>query len=147
MDLVTFHKLRLAVQDNARPADDEHATRLQLELQDSLSASRLFDQVELGRTDDPDQMVIGLCRCAERIAPWEAGLGVERLWAGAAATTAWEAHTLGCTESLMEFEGAVTIDDSGHYITVHLVAEPPVGLAPSQRVDAPELQGVSELHS
>jgi hypothetical protein len=24
----------------------------------------------------------------------------------------------------MEFEGAVTVDDSGHYITVHLVAEP-----------------------
>jgi hypothetical protein len=24
----------------------------------------------------------------------------------------------------MEFEGAVTVDESGHYITVHVVAEP-----------------------
>jgi hypothetical protein len=24
----------------------------------------------------------------------------------------------------MEFEGAVTVDGSGHYLTVHLVAEP-----------------------
>ncbi len=31
---------------------------------------------------------------------------------------------MGCTSSLMEFEGAVTVDESGHYITVHVVAEP-----------------------
>jgi len=124
MDLANFHKVRLAVQDNAHPADDSHAARVQSALHDALTASGLFDQVELGRTDDVDQLVIGLCRCAEKVLPWEAGLGVERLWQSVAQTFAWESHSLGCTESLMEFEGAVTTDAQGRYVTVNLVAEP-----------------------
>jgi hypothetical protein len=51
-------------------------------------------------------------------------MGVERLWRTASAGASWEAHHVGCTESLMEFEGAVTVDESGHYLTFHLVAEP-----------------------
>jgi hypothetical protein len=136
MDLANFHKVRLAVQDNAHPADESHAARVQLALHDALTASGLFDRVELGRTDDVDQLVIGLCRCAEKVLPWEAGLGVERLWQSVTQTLAWESHSLGCTESLMEFEGAVTVDGSGHYITVHLVAEPPLGWVPSEPADA-----------
>ena len=124
MDLASFHKLRTAVQENAHPAADAHATAMQRTLEGLLRGSRLFSDVELGRTDDPDQLVIGVFRCAERILPWEAGMGVERLWRAASAGTNWEAHHVGCTESLMEFEGAVTLDESGHYLTFHLVAEP-----------------------
>lgn len=124
MDMTSFHKLRLAVQENAHRAEPHHAAALQGALEQSLRASRLFAEVELGRTDDPDQMVIGVCRCADGVAPWEAGVGVERLWGVVALESKWEAHSVGCTDSLMEFEGAVTVDDSGHYITVHLVAEP-----------------------
>jgi hypothetical protein len=125
MDHASFHVLRTAVQENARPADEGHAQFLQRRLSEALVASRLFDQVELGRTEDPDQLVIGLCRCAEGILPWEAGIGVERVWSSIAAEVPWESHTLACTDSLMEFEGAVTIDSSGHFITVRLLAEPP----------------------
>ena len=32
----------------------------------------------------------------------------------------------------MEFEGAVTVDASGHYVTVNIVAEPPVGWMPDR---------------
>ena len=124
MDTTSFHKLRTAVQANANPADDLTATRLRDALHAALTASRLFGDVELGHTDDPDQLVIGVCRCADGVLPWEAGMGVERLWGVVAADSQWEAHTVGCTESLMEFEGAVTVDASGHYVTVHLVAEP-----------------------
>jgi hypothetical protein len=124
MDTTSFHKLRTAVQENANPADDLMATRLRDALDAALAGSRLFGDVELGRTDDPDQMVIGVCRCADGVLPWEAGMGLERLWGTIAADALWEAHTVGCTESLMEFEGAVTVDQSGHYLTVHVVAEP-----------------------
>jgi hypothetical protein len=124
MDSVSFHKLRTAVQENANPAGDVAAVGLQRTLQEALSASHLFSEVELGRTDDLDQLIIGVCRCAEGILPWEAGMGVERLWRNASAHMDWEAHHVACTESLMEFEGAVTIDGSGHFLTVHLVAEP-----------------------
>lgn len=127
MDHASFHVLRTAVQENARPADEGHAQFLQRRLSEALDASQLFDQVELGRTQDPDQLVIGLCRCAEGILPWEAGIGVERVWSSIAVDVPWESHSLACTDSLMEFEGAVTIDSSGHFITVRLLAEPPAG--------------------
>ena len=124
MDTTSFHKLRTAVQGNANPADSDLATHLRHSLQAALTASGLFGEVELGHTDDPDQLVIGVCRCADDVLPWEAGMGIERLWQSVANGLHWEAHTVGCTSSLMEFEGAVTVDESGHYITVHVVAEP-----------------------
>lgn len=118
-----FHKLRLAVQQNAGEAGPLPTMALQRELEQALAGSGLFETVELGRTEDPDQMVIGLCRCDSEIRPWEAGLGIERLWRAITGGFDWEAHTVECTESMMEFEGAVTVDDRGHFITVHLVAE------------------------
>lgn len=124
MDITAFHKLRTAVQENANPADDLTATRLRHSLHTALTASRLFDEIEFGHTEDPTQMVIGVCRCADDVLPWEAGMGVERLWLSVTTEVPWEAHTIGCTDTLMEFEGAVTVDNSGHYVTVHVVAEP-----------------------
>lgn len=124
MDINSFHKLRTAVQENAHPADQLATTRLRHALHAALNASGLFDEVEFGHTEDPTQLVIGVCRCADDVLPWEAGMGVERLWLSVATDVPWEAHTIGCTDSLMEFEGAVTVDDSGHFITVHVVAEP-----------------------
>ena len=114
MDMASFHRLRTAVQQNARPAGDAPVVAMERALEELLQGSALFSDVELGRTDDPDQLVIGVCRCAEQILPWEAGMGLERLWRTACAGTRWEAHHVGCTESLMEFEGAVTFDDAGH---------------------------------
>ena len=124
MDSTSFHKLRTAVQENANPADDRSAARLRQSLHTALTGSRLFAEVEFGHTEDPDQMVIGVCRCADDVLPWEAGMGLERLWQAVAADVQWEVHTVGCTDTLMEFEAAVTVDDSGHYVTVHVVAEP-----------------------
>ena len=98
-------------------------------LEQALGSSRLFSEVELGRTDDLDQLLIGVCRCAPGVLPWEAGVGVERLWRTVSSGALWESHHVGCTESLMEFEGAVTVDDGGHYLTVHVVAEPAVPVA------------------
>ena len=67
MDMASFHKLRLAVQENANPADDQHVSALMGTLQKGLLGSRLFDEVELGRTDDADRMIIGVCRCADDV--------------------------------------------------------------------------------
>ena len=131
MDIASFHKLRQAVQENANPADDRFVTALQGTLQKGLLGSRLFAEVELGRTDDVDRMIIGVCRCAEDVAPWEAGVGLERLWGVAALDAQWEAHHVAANESYMEFEGAVTVDANGRYITLTLVAEPAAVAAPA----------------
>ena len=136
MDMAGFHRLRLAAHENARPAGELAAVALQHEFERALAASGLFDRVEMGRTDDSDQMVIGLCRCTREILPWEAGLGVERLWRSVAERFTWEAHTVECTDSIMEFESAATVDDQGHYVTVHVVAEVFAPAAVTQ--DAPE---------
>lgn len=124
MDMASFHKLRLAVQENANPADDQHVSALQATLQKGLLGSQLFAEVELGRTDDVDRMIIGICRCADDVLPWEAGVGVERLWGVAALDTDWEVHHVSSNDSYMEFEAAVTMDVNGRYITVNLVAQP-----------------------
>ena len=129
MDIAAFHKLRTAVQQNAHPAGADDAGTLERALREALSSSRLFAEVELGHTDDPDQLLIGLCRCADDVLPWEAAVGVERLWRSANLDHRWEAHTVSSTEGYMEFEGAVTVDDMGHYVTVHLVAESAVSAA------------------
>jgi hypothetical protein len=140
MDVTAFHKLRTAVQANAHPADAQHHQALATALQAAFERSGLFSEVELGTTDDPDRLVIGVCRCAADVLPWEAGIGVERLWKAAVVDRQWQAHTVGCTESLMEFEAAVTVDESGHYVTVNIVAEPPLGWTPD-RSDASDTMG------
>ncbi|SDP15832.1 hypothetical protein SAMN04489867_1579 [Pedococcus dokdonensis] len=145
MDVTSFHKLRLAVQENANPADSALATHLRHTLQAALTSSRLFAEVELGHTDDPDQLVIGVCRCADGVLPWEAGMGVERLWQTVSADVPWEAHTVSCTDSLMDFESAVTVDDKGRYITVHLVAEPSEATKTLQAAQAAEAERAAEL--
>jgi hypothetical protein len=146
MDSVSFHKLRAAVQGSSHPAGEVAAAGLQRTLEQALVASNLFTEVELGRTDDVDQLVIGVCTCAGDVLPWEAGMGVERVWRSASASMDWEAHHVTCNDSLMEFEGAVTVDDRGHFITVHLVAEPAVlrdsAEASSDTTDASPLRTV-----
>jgi hypothetical protein len=145
MDVTSFHKLRLAVQENASPADSDLATHLRHSLQAALAGSRLFDDIELGHTDDRDQLVIGVCRCADGVLPWEAGMGLERLWQTVAADAPWEAHTVSCTDSLMDFEGALTVDDKGRYITVHVVAEPSEAMKAMQAAQAAEAEQAAEL--
>ena len=145
MDVTSFHKLRLAVQENASPADADLATHLRHSLQAALAGSRLFDDIELGHTDDVDQLVIGVCRCADGVLPWEAGMGLERLWQTVAADAPWEAHTVSCTDSLMDFEGAVTVDDKGRFITVHVVAEPSEAMKAMQAAQAAEAERAAEL--
>ena len=132
MDHVAFHKLRLAVQENAHPAESMHARALKRTVESALEDSGLFSEVELGRTDDVDRLVIGVCRCAEDVLAWEAGLAMERIWMSAVVDARWEAHAVTCTGSIMEFEGAITVDDSGHYVTLQVVAEPPLVAAPVQ---------------
>ncbi|GAB3447836.1 hypothetical protein GCM10027517_32140 [Phycicoccus ginsengisoli] len=131
MDQAAFHKLRLAVQENAHPAEALHARQLKRFVESALEESGLFAEVELGRTDDVDRLVIGVCRCAADVLPWEAGMALERIWMTAVVDARWEAHAVACTESIMEFEGAFTVDDSGSYVTLQVVAEPPLVAAPS----------------
>jgi hypothetical protein len=124
MDTPGFRKLRTAVQENGLPADSLVTRQLQRSLEAAFERCGLFSEFELGRTDDLDKMVIGVCRCAPDVLPWEAGAGVERIWRTAVLDAQWESHTVSCSESIMEFEAAATVDAEAHFVTVMLVAEP-----------------------
>ena len=51
---------------------------------------------------------------------------------------------MSCTDSLMDFEGAVTVDDKGRYITVHVVAEPSEATKALQAAQAAEAEQAAE---
>lgn len=123
MDPASYHRLRLAVQENALPAGPDYAWELERKLRQELQDCELFDQVEVGHTPDPNQLVIALCRCSPGIMPWTAAQGLERLWGWAVGQSPWEAHCVTSMGEVVDFEGAVTLEDGRHYLTVHLVAE------------------------
>jgi hypothetical protein len=122
MDVTSFHKLRTAVQENAAPAGSLEVLELETGLRAELEESGYFDQVEVGSTADPDQLVIALCRCAPEVPAWEASYRVEHVWDVLRAGSAWEAHAGIVTEELADFEGAMTSPDGRHFLTVHVVA-------------------------
>jgi len=122
MDVTSFHRLRTAVQENAAPAGSLEVLELESGLRDELEESGYFDQVEVGSTADPDQLVIALCRCAPEVPAWEAAYRLEHVWDVLRSGSAWEAHAGIVTEELADFEGAMTSPDGGSFLTMHVVA-------------------------
>ena len=122
MDVTSFHRLRTAVQDNAVPAGSLEVLELESGLRGELEESGYFDQVEVGSTSDPDQLVIALCRCAPEVPSWEAAYRLEHAWDVLRAGSAWEAHAGIVTDELADFEGAMTSPDGGSFLTLHVVA-------------------------
>lgn len=122
MDVASFHKLRAAVQDNAVPAGSLEVLELETSLREELRESGYFDQVEVGSTADPDQLVIALCRCAPEVPAWEAAYRLEHVWDVLRAGSTWEAHAGIVSEELADFEGAMTSPDGGTFLTLHVVA-------------------------
>jgi hypothetical protein len=122
MDPVSFHKLRLAMQENANPASSLDVLELEHALREQLEACGLFDQIEGGSTGDPDQLAIALCRCAADVPVWEAGHRLERVWAVLRSQATWEVHASTVAEEVMDFEGAMILPDGHHFLTLHVVA-------------------------
>lgn len=123
MDLMDFHKLRRAVQVSAYPGSDRDVATMESDLRDLLLSSRMFESVEVERTGDQDQLVIALCRFKPEFQEAEIAREVERLWTERMRYPFWEAHSLLVDPEFVEFEAATRNSDSGHYVTVHMVAE------------------------
>ncbi|MGH3510148.1 MAG: hypothetical protein ACRDPI_07960 [Nocardioidaceae bacterium] len=132
MELLQFHKMRTAVQVNAYPASGADVATFEGAVRDMLMSSGIFDSVEVETTDDPDQLVIALCQFRAEFDQSDVAGQLERLWDQRARYPFWEAHTTLIDEEAVEFEGATRLSDTGHYVTVHLIAQR--GRIPSQRV-------------
>lgn len=132
MELLHFHTLRKGVQTNAYPGTERELAPLRAGLQQALVESGLFDDVEVAATDDPNQLVIGLCHFPEGVTEQDIAAYIERVWNDRLRYPLWEAHAVILDEDHVEFEAATRQSTTGHYVTVHLIAQK--ARIPAQRV-------------
>lgn len=134
MDLLQFHKLRTAIQDNAFPGSGTEVATVESALRDLLMDSGLFEAVEVGSTRDNDQLVIALCQFRPFYTERDVAGRLEEIWGDRVAYPFWEAHAIRVADGHIEFEAATRHSGGGHYVTVHLVAQR--AAIPAQRVPA-----------
>ena len=146
MELIPFHTLRAALQGNASPGTARQLGPVQQTLTTLLEEAG-FDGVEVERTDDPDRLVIGLCQFRQGWSEQEVAGWLERTWAAQIGYPFWEAHALVVDAQHVELEAASRVSGTGHYLTVHLIAER--ALIPSQRapMDGPGRPAAESLGS
>jgi hypothetical protein len=130
MELIDFHKMRTAVQDNSARGGADDVVALERKVWSGLVSAGLFADVEVGLTDDPDRLVIAMCRFAGRLTVEEVADALERLWLDRLRYDYWEAHALIVSRGQVEIEAASRAE-SGHFVTLHVLAQQsPI---PSQR--------------
>ena len=123
MNLMQFHRLRTAIQGNAAPGSARDLATVEGSLRSLLMSSGLFVDVEVERTDDPDQLVIALCTFDPHVSEAAVAGQLERLWADRVSFPFWEAHALLVEDEHVELEAASRPSPVGGYVTVHLVAQ------------------------
>jgi hypothetical protein len=123
MDLTQFHRMRTAVQDNAFPGKEDDLVTVEKSLRDLLMSSGVFEEVEVEHTNDPDQLVIALCKFLPFFKETDVARHLERIWGDRVSYPFWEAHAVSIQDAFVEFEAATRAGSTGHYVTVHLVAE------------------------
>ena len=132
MELAQYHKIRSAVQSNASPGPAQALRDVQENLASALASVGLFSDVEVGYTDDLDNLVIAMCSFPEDLTETEIARRLELLWEDRLRYGFWEAHATLVDEGQVELEGATRASQTGHYITLHVVAQR--GFVPAQRV-------------
>lgn len=123
MDLMQFHRMRTAIQDNASPGSEHDLVTLEGSLRYTLLSSGLFEEIEVEHTADRDQLVIALCTFKPEHHASDIARRLEEIWADRVSYPFWEAHALEVAADHIEFEAASRPSSVGGYVTVHLVAQ------------------------
>lgn len=108
---------------NASPLSGHELLAVERLFRESLEESRLFDTIEVEHTDDPDQLVVGLCAYRAHLGEELVATGIERLWEERLRHPFWEAHSVYVDDGYVELEAATRLGPDGRYVTVHLVAQ------------------------
>lgn len=132
MELIQYHKMRTAVQANASPGRPDELVSAEHRLAQGLRDSGLFEEVEVGHTDNVDNLVIALCKFPEQLTEAQVAARLEQLWQDVLRYQFWEAHATLVDRDHVEFQGATRTGTNGHYVTVHIVAQK--AFIPAQRV-------------
>ena len=123
MNLLTFHRVRTAIQENASPSTDTELAPVAGSLRELLTSSGVFETVEVEPTGDPDRLVIGLCAFRPFYSERDVAARFEEIWSDRVRYPFWESHAVHVEEGYVEFEAATRASELGHYVTVHLVAQ------------------------
>ena len=133
MDLMQFHQLRAAVQGNASPGSGQDLEMVGRQLRELLMASALFGRVEVEATDNPDGLVIAMCQFRPELCETDVANTLEEMWRDKVRYPFWEAHAFRVANGHVEFEAATRASLTGHYVTVHLIAQKAI---PAQRTSS-----------
>jgi hypothetical protein len=123
MDLMTFHRKRSAIQVTADPGSPRDLEMVEEKFRDLLMDSGLFEEVEVEHTDNPDQLVIAMCKFRPSYTERDVANRLEVIWSDRVRYPFWEAHALRTNDDHVELEAASRIGPDGHYVTVHVVAK------------------------
>jgi hypothetical protein len=132
MRLTEYRTLRRGVQTNAFPAQADDLRPLEERLYHDLTTTGVFDDVEVGTTDDVDHLLIALCRFRPELHQEDVAQLLERLWEDRLRYGFWAAHATLVDKEQVELQGATRAGVHGHYATVHIVAQR--ATVPAQRV-------------
>ena len=135
MRIAEYSTMRRAVQSNAPAPDPAAVAALETDLRAALLATGLFHSVEVGSTDDRDRLVIGMVGFAPEVDIQHAAQVLTRLWTKQVAYGFWHAETVRVDKTQVELQGATRFSISGHYATVHLIAQE--APAPAPRITLP----------
>lgn len=122
MDLVMFHKLRVGIQGNAFPSSGRELEAIEKRLRASLNAASCLCEVEVEQTDNPDQLVIGLCKFGPDQDENVIAELLQQIWREDVAYPFWEVSSILVDEAAVELEGATRTAAQGPYVTVHVAA-------------------------
>lgn len=131
MQLTRFHRVRQGLTDNAGPASDEALDLMAGVLDAHLRAHPLLTGVEVERTDDPDRLIVGMCRFFPGAGEQQVVDLLTAIWEDRVRYRFWAAHTFIVARGHVELEAATRVGPVGPYATVHLLAVCPV--IPGQR--------------
>ena len=123
MNLLTFHRVRAAIQENASPATDADLAPVAGTLRELLTSSGVFETVEVEHTGDRDRLVIGLCAFRPFYTERDVAARFEEIWSDRVRYPFWESHGMRTEDGFVEFEAASRPSSTGRYVTVHLVAQ------------------------
>lgn len=122
MELGAFKTLRRAVQVNASFPSQRELGSVEQTLRDNLRLARVFTDIEVESTDNPDGLVIAMCKFPHDLSEADVARTMQAMWEEQVRYPFWAAYSLIVEPEIVELEGATRNSADGSYATVHLVA-------------------------
>ncbi len=138
MDFLEFRRLRAGGISNLPPAPDEVLAAAADRLSRRLLSSVMFAGVVVERTQDPERLLVASTYFRPREPVAKVRSYLEAIWVSELRLPGLDAFAFHADGDQVEFEAFTGDKSSGHFITLHLLAEEdqPDSFAERQRADA-----------